>query len=212
MLRPLPDSQYFGVRYYSCGNSLYFQIFPGSVLRLLQVLAGIRPFGTARTASTRSTKILSLCAVYLEYDVYFDHRCTVSIISCPLFVRKHSHMVPRVGVGANYFRWGQLEYFEYGQYFVLMYCEYSQHFEVLYCGYCLCSKYFGVRYCGYCLYVLGVLYCSWPYSQYSQYLGLQYCSYSKYSQYLGRQYSNTCLLYTSPSPRDQRGSRMPSSA
>ena len=24
--------------------------------------------------------------------------------------------------------------------------------------------------------------------------------------------SNTCLLYTSPSPRDQRGSRMPSSA
>ena len=27
---------------------------------------------------------------------------------------------------------------------------------------------------------------------------------------LGRHY--TCLLYTSPSPRDQRGSRMPSSA
>ena len=25
-------------------------------------------------------------------------------------------------------------------------------------------------------------------------------------------YTNTCLLYTSPSPRDQRGSRMPSSA
>ena len=25
-------------------------------------------------------------------------------------------------------------------------------------------------------------------------------------------YCNTCLLYTSPSPRDQRGSRMPSSA
>ena len=25
-------------------------------------------------------------------------------------------------------------------------------------------------------------------------------------------YDNTCLLYTSPSPRDQRGSRMPSSA
>ena len=24
--------------------------------------------------------------------------------------------------------------------------------------------------------------------------------------------ANTCLLYTSPSPRDQRGSRMPSSA
>ena len=26
------------------------------------------------------------------------------------------------------------------------------------------------------------------------------------------QYANGCLLYTSPSPRDQRGSRMPSSA
>ena len=30
-------------------------------------------------------------------------------------------------------------------------------------------------------------------------------------QYAGQQLTN-CLLYTSPSPRDQRGSRMPSSA
>ena len=28
----------------------------------------------------------------------------------------------------------------------------------------------------------------------------------------GLTYNHTCLLYTSPSPRDQRGSRMPSSA
>ena len=28
----------------------------------------------------------------------------------------------------------------------------------------------------------------------------------------GRQKGHTCLLYTSPSPRDQRGYRMPSSA
>ena len=28
----------------------------------------------------------------------------------------------------------------------------------------------------------------------------------------GGEIGNTCLLYTSPSPRDQRGSRMPSSA
>ena len=28
----------------------------------------------------------------------------------------------------------------------------------------------------------------------------------------GRRNMTTCLLYTSPSPRDQRGSRMPSSA
>ena len=33
----------------------------------------------------------------------------------------------------------------------------------------------------------------------------------KYSQYLGRQYCS-CLLYTSPSPRDLSTSRMPSSA
>ena len=30
--------------------------------------------------------------------------------------------------------------------------------------------------------------------------------------YYAQQQFNTCLLYTSPSPRDQRGSRMPSSA
>ena len=30
--------------------------------------------------------------------------------------------------------------------------------------------------------------------------------------YLGQGYAFICLLYTSPSPRDQRGSRMPSSA
>ena len=29
---------------------------------------------------------------------------------------------------------------------------------------------------------------------------------------LGKLFDVTCLLYTSPSPRDQRGSRMPSSA
>ena len=32
------------------------------------------------------------------------------MISCPLFCREHSQMLPRVGVGANYARWGQLEY------------------------------------------------------------------------------------------------------
>ena len=32
----------------------------------------------------------------------------------------------------------------------------------------------------------------------------------KFNHFLQRYY--TCLLYTSPSPRDQRGSRMPSSA
>ena len=37
---------------------------------------------------------------------------------------------------------------------------------------------------------------------------LQVLNDNKLSQF----YDNTCLLYTSPSPRDQRGSRMPSSA
>ena len=66
-----------------------------------------------------------------------------------LFGRKLSQTVPRVHVGANYFRGEQLEYLEYRQYFGSIYCEYSQNFGVLYCGYSLYSKYFGVRYCGY---------------------------------------------------------------
>ena len=33
-----------------------------------------------------------------------------------------------------------------------------------------------------------------------------------YSEYMDRTYTYTCLLYTSPSPRDKRQSRMPSSA
>ena len=41
--------------------------------------------GSVRTASTRSTDILSTCAVSLGvYDVYFDRRCTVSTILRPI--------------------------------------------------------------------------------------------------------------------------------
>ena len=35
---------------------------------------------------------------------------------------------------------------------------------------------------------------------------------SRYARGYARGYAHGCLLYTSPSPRDQRGSRMPSSA
>ena len=35
---------------------------------------------------------------------------------------------------------------------------------------------------------------------------------SKYKKRVKANYDEACLLYTSPSPRDQRGSRMPSSA
>ena len=43
--------------------------------------------------------------------------------SDPLFGTNHSQMVRRVGVGANYFRWGQLEYLRHWQYFGNMYRE-----------------------------------------------------------------------------------------
>ena len=44
-----------------------------------------------------------------------DHLCTVSIISCPLFCRKHPLMVLRVSVGANYIWWKQLSTEEYSR-------------------------------------------------------------------------------------------------
>ena len=34
----------------------------------------------------------------------------------------------------------------------------------------------------------------------------------EYPEFAGSNFNDACLLYTSPSPRDQRGSRMPSSA
>ena len=43
--------------------------------------------------------------------------------SGPVFGTNHSQMVRRVGVGANYFRWGQLEYLKHWQYFGNMYRE-----------------------------------------------------------------------------------------
>ena len=43
--------------------------------------------------------------------------------------------------------------------------------------------------------------------------GIQYADYATpIDQTLVKRFINSCLLYTSPSPRDQRGSRMPSSA
>eukprot|EP00829_Urostomides_striatus_P008022 TRINITY_DN18902_c0_g1_i1.p2 TRINITY_DN18902_c0_g1~~TRINITY_DN18902_c0_g1_i1.p2 ORF type:complete len:106 (+),score=49.66 TRINITY_DN18902_c0_g1_i1:64-381(+) len=38
------------------------------------------------------------------------------------------------------------------------------------------------------------------------------CTDDQVKSFEDRVMNNTCLLYTSPSPRDQRGSRMPSSA
>ena len=67
--------------------------------------------------------ILSVCPVYSQYthDTCTMCVCTVSIIPCPLLCRKHLQMAPGVGVGANYFRWEQLEYFEYWPRFGIVY-------------------------------------------------------------------------------------------
>ena len=40
----------------------------------------------------------------------------------------------------------------------------------------------------------------------------RYLDLSEFRQSLAESYSHTCLLYTSPSPRDRQKSRMPSSA
>ena len=43
--------------------------------------------------------------------------------------------------------------------------------------------------------------------------GVEFSTSEEYSEWFRKNEANiTCLLYTSPSPRDQRGSRMPSSA
>ena len=65
-------------------------------------------FCSAATASARNISSVGTPTIA-------NTRSTVSIISCPLFCRKHSQMVPRVEVGSNYFWWEQLEYIEYWQ-------------------------------------------------------------------------------------------------
>ena len=50
------------------------------------------------------------------------------------------------------------------------------------------------------------------YQGHRRYLGLYHPYRRQKAAFNGEQELGTCLLYTSPSPRDQRGSRMPSSA
>ena len=69
-------SQYFGVQY--CGVPPYFKYSRVLYCGYWQVLTVSRPL--VLTASTQSTRILSLCTVYLEYEVYLDQLCTVSIL------------------------------------------------------------------------------------------------------------------------------------
>ena len=51
-------------------------------------------------------------------------------------------------------------------------------------------------------------YGKWHLGHHKQFLPMQH----GFDDYFGLPYSNDCLLYTSPSPRDKRQSRMPSSA
>ena len=101
--------------------------------------------------------------------------------------QNHSQMVPPVGVGENYFRWGQLEYFKHWQCFGNMYCEYSQYLEVLYHGYFLypSTSYFDAA--GTYLPVLSGFRAAHTLSI------LRVVGSSRYSLYVGRQYVNSML-------------------
>ena len=173
-----PDSQYSGIGYCTpCTSSISGFCAPGTASA-----GSIWCVGTASTASARSTEILLICAVYSEYEVRFDGLCTtvVSIISSPLFSRKLSQMLPRVGVGANYARWGQLEDLKSTGSISEIYTASTRRISRFCAANTACISGFDPAGA-----VLGVLYCS--YSQYTQCLSLQYCSYSECSQCLGRQ-------------------------
>ena len=77
----------------------------------------------------------------LEYEVPGILRPSVHRVANFMHIvsQKHSQMVTRVGDGANYFRWEQLEHLEYWQYFgtTTATTRNTRYFEVLYCGYCL---------------------------------------------------------------------------
>ena len=180
--------------------------------------SSISGFCTAGTTSTSLAVLRPLVVFVLllrvlavpKYPQYAQYTSSMKYTSTvcapcrqflvPLFGTKHSQIVPRVGVGANYFRWGQLEYFRALQYFDLCSArdrcrEYS--LEVMYCGYCLYSQVFRVS-------VLRV-------RTFACALGVRYCSIilsllsvfgpSQHSQYFSRQYSNTLSTGTTISSR-----------
>ena len=153
-------SQYFGFMY--CGYCEYLQYFEvlycgyfrtRSILGFVTavntpciILPSISGFCTAGTASTGniSSLVLRVLAVpkYSQHAQYTrrmeytsticDHRVYHLYIHAHCFAENISQMVPRVGVGANYFRWVQLEYFRVPAVFRVTYCEDSRYFEVLY--------------------------------------------------------------------------------
>ena len=68
--------------------------------------------------------MLSICPVHswsMTYTSTVSARCRQ--FSGLLFGAKHSQMVARGGVGANFYRWGQLEYLEHWQCFESMGCD-----------------------------------------------------------------------------------------
>lgn len=67
VLRMIADSRYFGVRYYYGGYLLCLEVFRGSVLRVLQVVALFGPLTLRVLRVLAVPKILSVCPVAWEY-------------------------------------------------------------------------------------------------------------------------------------------------
>ena len=172
--------------------------------------------------STRKTEIISICSVYLEYDIYFAGLCTVSTIVRPISRHKTLADGPTSGRCSKSLSLGTTralkaltvfrEYVTTGS----MHCEYSQYLDIiLYCGYCLHSKHFvlcdtagtyllvlswfctahTLRILNSCTFSLLAI-CEPP--QYSLCFGLQYSKYSQYSDYeLFSSMLYCCILYRS---------------
>ena len=111
----------------------------------------------------------------------------VPIISSAFYIRQRPPLTdcPTNWSSSKFLSGGELEYFEYWQYFDSICCEHSKHVRVQHSRYSWVLQPFRTFVLRVLLVVLGVLYYS-SYSQYSQYLGLQYlyCSYSQHAQYL----------------------------
>ena len=174
------------------------------MLWVLPVLRSISRFCSAGTASitgsissvdtARTALAVPKHSQYLQYARSMKYSSTIcaltlSIIPCPVFSRNHSQMVPRVGVGTNFFRWGHLEYLILAKFrdCILLSTRSISRFCA---GDIACTpKYFGVRNCGYCLYSV---FCTTAHTPSARSIWA-FCTARtlQYSQLLGLQYSNT---------------------
>ena len=105
----------------------------GVLYREFLSTSSIASVDSVRTASARTRRVPKY-PQYVQYTASMKYTSTVCApfrqFSCSLFGTKHSQIVPRLGVGAHYFRWWQLDYLNAQQYFDIFpgrdrYCEYS---------------------------------------------------------------------------------------